>query len=213
MFRMLFLTFWGKPRDLHTYEHAHEGPWQMNLPLGLLALGTCVVGFLGNPAVWGGSAFANWLAPAFPEAHGHHATGDALIAAHATEYGLMALAVSAGIVGILLAWVRYGTHATPRFSFPNAGWQFASHKWYWDELYRNAIVRPLVAFSRWGLWRTVDETIIDGAVNGAGRLYYGAANTIRFVQNGQVRFYAYAMLLGVFGILAYVVFRFQLLRF
>ncbi|MNS05313.1 NADH-quinone oxidoreductase subunit L [compost metagenome] len=214
MFRMLFLTFWGKPRDHHTYEHAHEGPWQMNLPLGLLALGTCFVGFFGMPGVWGGSAFANWLAPAFPEPHHHELAGDALIAFQSTEYGLMGLAVAAGGLGILLAWVRYGSHATPRFAFPhNPLWNAASHKWFWDEFYQNVVVRPLVGFSRWGLWRVVENAFIDGFVNGLPRLYLGVAQLFRYVQTGVVRLYAYAILAGVIGILAYVVFRFQLLRF
>jgi NADH-quinone oxidoreductase subunit L len=213
MFRMLFLTFFGHSRDHHTYDHAHEGPWQMNLPLAVLALGTCVVGFLGAPAVWGGSAFAAWLAPAFPAITHEALSGDALIAAQSHEYLLMGLAVAVGLVGILLAWVRYGSHATPRFSYSNAGWQFASHKWYWDEFYQNVVVAPLIAFSRSALWRTVDEKLIDGFVNGLPRFYAWLAQGLRVIQTGAVRFYAYAMLLGVLGVLTYVVVRFQLLRF
>ena len=33
MFRMWFMTFTGKPRDHHVYEHAHESPWLMTVPL------------------------------------------------------------------------------------------------------------------------------------------------------------------------------------
>ncbi|MNT88025.1 NADH:ubiquinone oxidoreductase subunit L [compost metagenome] len=74
-------------------------------------------------------------------------------------------------------------------------------------------MRPLIGFSRWGLWRFVDETVIDGAVNGSAKIYALIAQGVRFLQNGLVRYYAYAVLLGVVGILTYVVFRFQLLRF
>ncbi|MFN3429553.1 MAG: 2-C-methyl-D-erythritol 4-phosphate cytidylyltransferase, partial [Candidatus Sericytochromatia bacterium] len=124
------------------------------------------------------------------------------------------LAVAAGAIGILLAWVRYGSHATPRFAFPhNPLWNAASHKWFWDELYQNALVRPLVAFSRWGLWRGADNGLIDGFVNGVPRAYLGVSQLARHAQTGVVRLYAYAILAGVIGILAYVVFRFQLLRF
>ena len=50
MFRQFFLTFTGKPRDYHAYDHAHEAPWQMLLPLIIL----------GSLAVVGGG-FGGWF--------------------------------------------------------------------------------------------------------------------------------------------------------
>src|SRR5437660_12650847 len=45
MFRMWFLTFTGTPRDEHVYEHAHESPWPMTVPLIVLAVCSVVVGW------------------------------------------------------------------------------------------------------------------------------------------------------------------------
>ncbi len=51
--RLMFLTFWGKPRgDKHTHEHAHESPMTMLVPLGVLAVGAVFAG-----AIWYGSFF------------------------------------------------------------------------------------------------------------------------------------------------------------
>ncbi|KNG92468.1 NADH-quinone oxidoreductase subunit L [Pseudaestuariivita atlantica] len=51
--RLMFLTFWGKPRgDKHTHEHAHESPMVMLIPLGVLALGSVLAG-----AIWYSSFF------------------------------------------------------------------------------------------------------------------------------------------------------------
>src|SRR3989442_8107204 len=47
--RALWLTFHGEPRDHHLYEHAHESPPVMVLPLAALAVGSAVVGFIGVP--------------------------------------------------------------------------------------------------------------------------------------------------------------------
>jgi len=51
--RLMFLTFWGAPRgDQKTHDHAHESPWSMVAPLGVLALGAVFAGM-----VWYGSFF------------------------------------------------------------------------------------------------------------------------------------------------------------
>jgi len=53
--RLMFLTFWGKPRgDKHTHEHAHESPMVMLVPLGVLSLGSIFAGM-----VWYGSFFGD----------------------------------------------------------------------------------------------------------------------------------------------------------
>jgi NADH-quinone oxidoreductase subunit L len=207
MFRMLFLTFFGAPRDHHTYDHAHEGPWTMMLPLGILAFGTLVVGFLGQPLVWGGSSFSHWLEPALPKV-AHHAVEASL------EYTLMSAALVAGGIGILIAWVKYGSHAKTIFGGrKNPFWRLMAAKYYFDEAYDNLIVKPTIGLSRWGLWRTVDDKIIDGFVNGVPRFYAGVSHTVRYIQTGAARVYAYAMLFGALAILLIVFARYGFLRF
>ena len=101
MFRQLFMTFYGECRaDHHTQEHLHESPSVMTMPLVVLAAGAVVAGFIGLPAVLGGSQFAHWLEPvihAHAEAHG----------SHAMEWGLMALSVGVASFGAFIAYLMY----------------------------------------------------------------------------------------------------------
>jgi len=52
MFRLIFLTFAGHPRDHHAYDHAHESGWQMAVPLIVLAAAAVFVGVPGSGGKW-----------------------------------------------------------------------------------------------------------------------------------------------------------------
>ena len=52
--RLMFMTFYGEPRgDHHAHEHAHESPWTMLVPLGVLALGAVFSGMIGYGSFFG----------------------------------------------------------------------------------------------------------------------------------------------------------------
>jgi NADH-quinone oxidoreductase subunit L len=212
MFRMLVMTFFGKPRDHHAYEHAHEGPWQMNLPLLVLAIGTCLVGFLGLPEAMGGSSIAAWLQPALiTEAH-HELSDDALWAFKSTEMLLASMAIVAGLIGIVSAWLRYGKRI-PSFAAPkNAFLKLFRAKYYFDEVFDVLFVKGSIAFIGWGLWHVVDNFFIDGVVRTLPRAYYGFANGVRRLHTGMARSYAYVMLFGMLAIFYTVMTRFSLLK-
>ena len=92
MFRQLFMVFFGDCRaDHHTQEHLHESPRVMTMPLVILAVGALLAGWIGLPAVFGGSLFAHWLEPVI--VHGEHH------GSHALELGLMAVSVSVAAAG------------------------------------------------------------------------------------------------------------------
>jgi NADH-quinone oxidoreductase subunit L len=78
-------------------------------------------------------------------------------------------------------------------------------KYYVDEAYNAAIVQPIVMGSERGLWKGVDAGLIDGSVNGVGRLVGGASSALRLLQTGSVRAYAASLFLGVVLVLAYLV--------
>jgi len=74
-------------------------------------------------------------------------------------------------------------------------YRLSFNKWYVDELYDAIIVRPTVALAH-GLWRGVDVFIIDGAVNGVGRVTQAWGTLLRVMQTGQLQHYALFMALG-----------------
>ena len=71
-FRMIFLVFHGEPRDKEAFDHAHEPPPVMTIPLVILAVGAAFAGVLNLPAIFGGSLnVSQWLEPSLVEHHGH----------------------------------------------------------------------------------------------------------------------------------------------
>jgi NADH-quinone oxidoreductase subunit L len=81
-------------------------------------------------------------------------------------------------------------------------------KYYVDEIYDAAIINPIKAGSREGLWRLFDVGVIDGLVNGLGRTVREVGDGVRRVQFGFVRSYAAIILLGALAVIGYFVFSF-----
>jgi NADH-quinone oxidoreductase subunit L len=219
MFRSLWLTFLGKTRaDDHAYNHAHESPPSMTVPLIVLAIGAAVVGFLNVPAALSGTPhFEHFLAPAL--AGGHHAAeaaGHAMADAHSAHAGsshtleLVFMAVSAGIgvLGLLIAWAIYRGGATARAEkiarAAGPAYQLSANRWWWDDAYNKIIVGGTVAFAY--LTLLFDIYIVDGLVNGIGRSVRSSCARLRQLQSGQTQAYALAILIGVNLILACVLF-------
>jgi NADH-quinone oxidoreductase subunit L len=191
MFRLMYLTFHGRPRMSHEVEHhIHESPKSMTVPLMILAFCSIFAGWLGWPHSLGGSdRFGKFLEPVFArEATVLSEEGKAgqLAAGQkeeehtsGTEYGLMFLSVAAGVVGWGMAWRAY-RHADKGYLEPiEAGakplYKVLYNKWYVDELYDYLFTgRRKVGDIRLGVlglgeastW--FDVHIVDGAVNGAG---------------------------------------------
>jgi len=194
-FRMIFLTFHGTPRFTETGHTPHESPRIMTLPLLALAIPSLLIGLLvGLPPDEG--AIHRWLEPIFA-LPGVAALPHELPSA-ALTWGGFAASTVLSLGGIALAYAMYLTRALSaeaigaRFA---PVYRFLVHKWYVDELYNAAIVRPLAAFSRF-LWRWVDVGFIDGIVNGLGWLIGAIAQRLRRVQTGVVSNYALAIVLG-----------------
>jgi NADH-quinone oxidoreductase subunit L len=74
------------------------------------------------------------------------------------------------------------------------------NKWYVDELYDVAFVRPTIEAAN-DLWRWFDVRVIDGAVNGFAEAVALWSRTLRVIQSGEVQHYALAMALGAVVIL------------
>ncbi len=195
MFRLLILTFHGNPRYTeHDVHHVHESPGSMLVPLVILAVLSLVAGFVGVPPVLGGgNPIEHFLSPA-----GHESASEA-VGTGGVELVLMSVSTSAAIGGLLLAYLFYVAkpELPARLSAKaQAMYSIMLNKYYVDEVYDAVIVWPIVGAAREFLWKFVDTSIIDGAVNGIGALVRGSAGGLRRMQSGYVRTYAGWILLG-----------------
>ncbi len=201
MFRLLFLTFFGKERYDEHHVHVHESPKSMLTPLVVLAVFSLCGGWMAAPALWGGvNYFHQFLAPVFPAA-----AGEVAPAAEAASGGagileaLTGLPVIAGLLGFLLAWWMYvRSPETPKklAESLSAPYKLLVGKFFVDELYAAAIVRPLKWISENVLWHAVDERTIDGAVNGVAKISRESGGGVRRLASGNVRTYAVWILIG-----------------
>jgi NADH-quinone oxidoreductase subunit L len=201
-FRLLFLTFHGKTRaDHHTFDHAHEAPRVMIWPLYLLALGALVAGAVfygffvgeGREAFWNGAIFS---------------LHDIIEEAHHVPFWVKALPMVMTLAGIVLAWAMYvwkpelPARGAPRL---RPLYLFSLRKWYFDELYDAVFVRP-AWFLGEGLWKSGDGALIDGVgPNGVAAVTRDLARRASRLQSGYVYHYAFAMLLGVVGLVTWYI--------
>jgi NADH-quinone oxidoreductase subunit L len=123
-----------------------------------------------------------------------------------TELLLMALSSGIAVAGILIAmyfWL-WNRAASARIARSVAGvYTLLLNKYYIDELYDAVIVRPIQKGSTVLLWRGADAGLIDGAVNGVGKVVRGTSDSVRRLQTGSVRAYAASLFLGVVVILGW----------
>jgi len=208
MFRLIFLTFYGKPRYDERKVHVHESPWSMLGPLVVLAVLSIVGGWVAAPALGGGrDYFADFLAPVFG---GHESTevlGEA--AAHNLELTLAFVAVSAALAGLGIAyWLYLSRPSKPEELAKSMKGVYTTllNKYYVDELYAAAIVRPLLWISTNVFWKTVDVGAIDGAVNGVADGLTAVGDGVRHTQSGNTRSYAVWVVIGAIVIIAVVFF-------
>ncbi|MGY4538020.1 NADH-quinone oxidoreductase subunit L [Mucilaginibacter sp. UYNi724] len=208
MFRMMYLTFWGKFRGTHEQEHhVHESPANMTIPLIVLAILSAVAGMIGVPAVMGGHhELGAYLAPVFEASHkilGEHELS------HNTEWILMGASVLIALLAMGYAYNKYvsGSHVPvsdeeERPALANLSY----HKFYIDELYDKVIRRPLDAISVF-FYKVVELLGVDGFVNGLGKGTLETSKGLRLLQTGNVGFYIFMMVVGIIAILVYSLFK------
>jgi len=191
--RMICMTFLGRERS-EAAEHAHESQLVMLVPLILLAIGVVVVGILQlNPE----GKLTRALEPV---------VGASALGAGLSVPALIGMAVAVALVSLALAWWIYGSGRVDPVAFrerlePMA--TAAQQGWYVDRAYDVTIVQPAKAFARLTA-DVVDETVIDGAVNGVGGLVKRAASGGKLLQTGFVRTYALVLFLGAVLVLGFI---------
>ncbi len=207
MFRMLFLTFFGRFRGTSEQaSHLHESPATMTIPLIVLAVLSAVGGLLNVPAALGGGhALAAFLSPVFADSVAK--TGEFHLE-HTTEYILMGISALAAVVMAIVAYRQYvskGVEPAPDDAPRGLLARLSYRKFYVDEIYDALVVRPLNALSVF-FYRSVDRGGIDGVVNGLGKTVGESGKGIRLLQSGNVGFYIFMMVIAVVALLAYGVF-------
>ena len=205
MYRLVYLTFYGKFRGTHEQEHhLHESPPSMTVPLWILAVLSILGGLLSLPhALWHGWSLSSFLHPIMPALNGVpeielHLSTELMIAAVST------------VIAILGWWTARSLYKDKQLASDVAFEQRApalaralENKWYVDELYDAIVVRPLAAISRF-FWRGIDA-IIDGLAATLGYVVRGFGEIMRFFQTGNVRNYALMFFIGVIVFVAFFV--------
>jgi NADH-quinone oxidoreductase subunit L len=189
VFRAIFLTFFGElrlPEDPHDpdYRSVHESPSAMTVPLIILAVPSLLVGFWGSPLL--GEGFQRFLEGA--EFHSQEMNG-----------GLALLGSAVGIAGIVVAYLMYVARAIPAAAVTRATgplYRLFANKYYLDALYSWFVATVVLGISRF-LAFFVDPRIIDGVVNGVGRLAVTISSAVRQVQTGKVQSYATVVFAGL----------------
>jgi len=226
MFRLWFFTFVGRPRDHHVYEHAHESPAVMTIPLMVLSVFAICVAFGGEkgplyrllshsePAGVSAGLTAAAGGISLP---GHHAI-------HAVHADAGTLALLAAFAGLIVAFLLYGLRVVNPSDIARQlrGLHgFLVEKWQFDHLYDAVFVRPVLVVSRWfaafdrvvidgflhsltfaaldvsRLDRRFDEGVIDGLVNVVGEGIFAIGRSLRVIQTGSLRQYVMFIAIGV----------------
>jgi len=204
--RLLFMTFHGAPRaDERVMAHVHESPKSMTVPLIVLALGAVFAGYVGYDVFVGHGQKEFW-GKAIVVLTSHNA----LEAAHNVPLWVKLAPIVVGAIGIGLAWYMY----IVRTDLPamlaaklRPLYLFLYNKWYFDELYDRIFVRPAMYLGR-ELWREGDGTIIDGlGPDGIAAVTRNLAAKASRLQTGYVYHYAFAMLIGVAGLVTLYLYR------
>ncbi len=206
MFRLFFLTFHGKFRGTHEQEHhLHESPATMTVPLVILSVFACIAGFVGFPHALGESIgihnwFDHFLSPVLGATTSTMSVG--------TELTLMGFTTAIIIVIILIArhvYVIKQTLPANEQAHLSPGKKLVYNKYFVDEFYNTVFTKPLDKFSHF-LQNIIDHKMIDGIVNGVGKLTISAGQTIRLIQNGNIGFYVITIVAAIILMLSLFIF-------
>jgi NADH-quinone oxidoreductase subunit L len=200
--RLIFKTFFGEPHDLEHYEAAHESPIWMLIPLAVLAAGSILSGFpfkdlFAGPGV--GEFFRESL-----KMNPHIIEDMEKIPETIKSLPFVMMAI-----GGLISYVFYIRRPYIPVELARQQpmlYQFLLNKWYFDELYDLVFVRPTKWIGRF-LWKVGDGYIIDGfGPDGVSARVLDVTRNVVKLQTGYLYHYAFAMLIGVAGLITWFMF-------
>src|ERR1700730_594904 len=198
--------------DDHDHGHAHvphETPWVITVPLILLAIPSVIIGAIAIGPMLFGDFFAHGVVfdkviavgdnhPALhdmaEEFHGWFAMG-----LHSVSGLPVWLALAGVVVSWFLYWKRTDLPGVIKQRFLPI-YNLLDNKYYLDKINKVVFAKGAVAIGR-GLWKEGDVAVIDGIVNGLAKFVGWFAGVIRFLQSGYIYHYAFAMIIGMLGLL------------
>jgi len=189
MTRVMILTFTSKER-WDDNQHPHESPILMWLPMAILAIGSVTSGYLLHK----GEALKHWLEPLFEE-HGEHTE----LLPPMVVSGLALLMVA---IGVAIAVLKYQLSDVDNVAPEDVSifTRIARRDLLQDDINETLFMRPGQALT--SALVKVDESVVDGAVRGVGKMAMGSGSTLRKTQTGFVRSYAVLILIGAATLIA-----------
>src|SRR5215831_13397674 len=203
--RLIFVTFHGRPHDREHYDHAHESPMVVLIPLAVLAAG-CILSGYPFRELFAGEDVAAFFRDSLRFAETNHILHDM----HEVPYWVAILPSVMMAIGFVIAWHFYirkpelpGELARQHEPL----YQFLLNKWYFDELYDLVFVRPTLWLGRL-LWKGGDGWLIDGfGPDGISARVIDVTRSVVRLQSGYLYHYAFAMLIGVAALITWFIFR------
>ena len=190
MFRLYATTFLGNFRGTDKQQHhLHESPSTMTIPLVVLAILAIVGGFLGVPELFAKNSnlLSHFLSPVLGGGEGSEEIPAS------TEWMLIGVSTILALSMVLYALSRFSKK--PELGEPVGFAKWMADKFYVDELYDTLIVKPLNALADF-FYQIIEKKLIDGLVNGTGRLVQYSSRQLRYLQSGQVGGYVLLMVIG-----------------
>ncbi|MGE0749935.1 MAG: NADH-quinone oxidoreductase subunit L [Variibacter sp.] len=202
--RLIFMTFHGAPHDREHYEHAHESPPVVTVPLALLALGALGAGFAFKE-YFAGHGVEHFFREALKFGEGNHILEEM----HHTPALIAWMPTVMMVIGFLVAYQFYIRRPDIPVGLARQHdvlYRFLLNKWYFDEIYDFLIVRPTIRLGRL-LWKRGDGTIIDGlGPDGISARVVDVTRGVVRLQTGYLYHYAFAMLIGLAALITWFMF-------
>jgi NADH-quinone oxidoreductase subunit L len=200
--RLILKTFFGEPHDQEHYEAAHESPLWMLIPIGVLAVGSIFAGFPFKELFAGGSVDEFFRESLKMNPH-------IIEDMEGIPEWIKFLPTVMMVIGAYIAYVFYVQRPDLPVELARQQpllYQFLLNKWYFDELYDLIFVRPAKWIGRF-LWKVGDGYIIDGfGPDGVSARVLDVTRNVVKLQTGYLYHYAFAMLIGVAGLITWFMF-------
>ena len=196
------VAFGELPRATRLDGHdPHESPKIMLVPILVLAVLAAVAGFINLP-ISGWEFLSEWLAPVFKD------VAEPAASSTSETLTLITISVIMAVTGITISYFiyRHGlakADRDPMTARLGSAATVAGSGYYLDAGVSATVDKPGRATANF-LDQQVDKKVIDGTVNGIGKLFIVAGNGLRHIQDGYIRRYALGITVGIASLLLFI---------